>query len=32
MARGGANPVEIAKSLGLTRGEVDLIITIANQK
>ena len=32
MARGGANPVEIAKSLGLTRGEVDLIITNANQK
>ena len=32
MARGGANPVEIAKSLGLTRGEVDLIITIADQK
>lgn len=32
MARGGANPVEIARSLGLTRGEVDLIINIANQK
>ncbi len=32
MARGGANPVEIAKSLGLTRGEVDLIVNIADQK
>ncbi len=32
MAQGGANPVEIAKSLGLTRGEVDLIVNIAEQK
>jgi len=32
MARGGATPVEIAKSLGLTRGEVDLIVNIADQK
>lgn len=32
MARGGTNVVEIAKSLGLTRGEVDLILNIANQK
>lgn len=32
MARGGSNAIEIAKSLGLTRGEVDLILNIANQK
>lgn len=32
MARSGSNAIEIAKSLGLTRGEVDLIINIANQK
>ncbi len=32
MARGGSNALEIAKSLGLTRGEVDLIINIASQK
>lgn len=32
MAQGGANGVEIAKSLGLTRAEVDLILNIASQK
>jgi hypothetical protein len=32
MAQGGANPIEIAKSLGLSRGEVDLILNIASQK
>ncbi len=32
MAQGGANGVEIAKSLGLTRAEVDLILSIASQK
>jgi hypothetical protein len=32
MAQGGANGIEIAKSLGLTRAEVDLILSIASQK
>ncbi|MBM4423043.1 MAG: hypothetical protein FJ030_06570 [Chloroflexi bacterium] len=32
MAQGGANGIEIAKSLGMTRGEVDLILSIARQK
>ncbi|MEK7808287.1 MAG: hypothetical protein AAB571_04380 [Chloroflexota bacterium] len=32
MAQGGASPVEIARTFGLTRGEVELMLNVEKQK